>query len=118
MAKTATATAPIVETTIPVHTPDIAAIASHLAPPATPLVESTADRALRLKLEFESSRQTAIAELRVALHDIQQKLIELGDTVRTVRKAHAPCRVCGATDHDARHHRAENLARLKKSNRR
>ncbi len=64
--------------------------------------------------QIKRLKRKAVAELLAQKDTIEAQLRELGHYGTKPKKA-KPCKVCGSFEHDARHHRAENIARKKRA---
>lgn len=68
------------------------------------------DRVLQLEQEFQNTRQITINQLLDRQKETAEQLKALGYNARPTKgtRSRKPCRKCGATDHDARFHRADS----------
>ena len=81
----------------------------------------SAERAFKLKADYEAARNAAISELLEQQKSLDEQLRALGYAVDRARPAtpkprvstydaNKPCKVCGQTGHDARKHRYQQKA--------
>lgn len=75
-------------------------------------MQNQGESVLKLRQEFETARQTAIAALLGEIKTASEGLRALGHEPDTKgrpvgKRTRKPCSRCQATDHDARFHRGE-----------
>jgi ribosomal protein L44E len=73
------------------------------------MTEINVDRVLQMEQEYHSTRETTIKQLLERQKETGEQLRALGYAAKPGKAVtkKKPCSKCGATDHDARSHRAK-----------